>query len=76
MPVSLLWDHMMFEDVKVSRQLLLFGCVFGWSCLPNTEQNWAELVPHAVSNSALKGGANTFSKGKIASLNPQKLGSI
>lgn len=60
--VSLLWDHMMFEGVKVSRQLLLFGWDF---------QGIQEQGPML---SALKGGANTSRrKKKKKSLNPRKL---
>lgn len=50
--MSLLWDHMMFEGVKVSRQLLLFG----WDFRGVQEQG--------PMLSALKGGANTSSKEK------------
>lgn len=49
--MSPLWDHMMFEGVKVSRQLLLFGWDF---------QGVQEQGPML---SALKGGANTSRKG-------------
>lgn len=50
--MSLLRDHMMFEGVKVSRQLLLFG----WDFRGVQEQG--------PMLSALKGGANTSSEGE------------
>lgn len=58
--VSLLWDHMMFEGVKVSRQLLLFGWDF---------QGIQEQGPML---SALKGGANTSRRKKKKKLKPSE----